>query len=133
VNRHLTARIVGALLGAIALVGVATGSAAAHHSYGAAYDATSPVTVTGVISDLQWVNPHVLIGFEVPGTEVAPARVYLLDMPAPSRAQNVGLTREALQPGTPLTVVAWPSRTNDVDLAPSTITFDATGETVRIR
>ena len=131
----LIARLAGALVTTVTLVGVGAGSAAAHHSYGAAYDATNPVTVTGSIHELSYTNPHILVYLEVPGTEdgEVPARVYVLDMPAPSRAQNMGLTPEVLQVGTPLTVVAWPSRTNDVDLAPSQITFDESGQTVRIR
>ena len=135
IRRPLIARVAGALVAAATLVGMGAGSAAAHHSYGAAYDATNPVTVTGTIQELSYTNPHILVYLEVPGTEdgEVPAWVYVLDMPAPSRAQNMGLTPEVLQVGTPLTVVAWPSRANNVELAPSQITFDDSGQTVRIR
>ena len=30
----------------------------AHHSFGAEYDATKPVTITGVITKIEWTNPH---------------------------------------------------------------------------
>ena len=30
----------------------------AHHSFGAEYDATRPVTVTGVVTKIEWTNPH---------------------------------------------------------------------------
>jgi hypothetical protein len=30
----------------------------AHHSFGAEYDADKPVTVTGVITKIDWTNPH---------------------------------------------------------------------------
>ena len=30
----------------------------AHHSFGAEYDGTKPVTLTGVITMVQWTNPH---------------------------------------------------------------------------
>jgi hypothetical protein len=30
----------------------------AHHSFGAEYDADKPVTVTGVITKIEWTNPH---------------------------------------------------------------------------
>ena len=131
----LLARVAGALVIAATLVGIGIGSADAHHSYGAAYDATNSVTVTGSIQELSYTNPHILINLEVPGTEdgEVPPRIYVLDMPAPSRAQNIGLTPEVLQVGTPLTVIAWPSRANYVDLAPSQITFDDSGQTIRIR
>jgi hypothetical protein len=30
----------------------------AHHSFGAEYDATKPLTLTGVITKVEWSNPH---------------------------------------------------------------------------
>jgi hypothetical protein len=30
----------------------------AHHSFGAEYDADKPVTITGVITKIDWTNPH---------------------------------------------------------------------------
>jgi len=32
--------------------------AVAHHSFGAEYDGTKPITLTGVITMVQWTNPH---------------------------------------------------------------------------
>ena len=58
----------------------------------------------------------------------------MLDLPGPGRARQLGLTPETLPPGTPLTVLAWPPRAEGShDLAPLTITFDASGQLVRIR
>jgi len=33
-------------------------TARAHHSFGAEYDAQRPVTVTGVVTKVEWTNPH---------------------------------------------------------------------------
>jgi hypothetical protein len=30
----------------------------AHHSFGAEYDADKPVTITGVVTRIDWTNPH---------------------------------------------------------------------------
>jgi hypothetical protein len=43
------------LLGMIAVVA----PMAAHHSFSAEYDAAATVTLTGVVSKLEWSNPHV--------------------------------------------------------------------------
>src|SRR5215467_10853728 len=39
--------------------------AAAHHSFGAEYDANQPITITGVITKIEWTNPHSYIFLDV--------------------------------------------------------------------
>ena len=37
----------------------------AHHSFGATFDASKPVTITGVLTKVQWTNPHSHIYLDV--------------------------------------------------------------------
>lgn len=37
----------------------------AHHAVGGEYDANKPVTVTGTVTRVEWVNPHSRIYFDV--------------------------------------------------------------------
>jgi hypothetical protein len=39
--------------------------ARAHHSFGVEYDANKPVTLTGVITDIEWTNPHSFVYIDV--------------------------------------------------------------------
>jgi len=41
----------------------------AHHSFGAEYDADKPVTLTGVITKVDWSNPHSYLFLDVKDTK----------------------------------------------------------------
>jgi V8-like Glu-specific endopeptidase len=38
---------------------------AAHHSFGLEYDATKPITLTGVVTKIEWTNPHSYVQIDV--------------------------------------------------------------------
>ena len=45
----------------------AAGQAKAHHSFAASYDFHQPVRVTGVVTEVRWVNPHIVFVVGVKG------------------------------------------------------------------
>jgi hypothetical protein len=61
-------RFASALL--LAAVGfVVAPSATAHHAVGGEYDASKPVTITGTVTKIEWVNPHSRVYFDVVGPD----------------------------------------------------------------
>src|SRR5215467_3802514 len=44
-------------------------SAFAHHSFAAEYDAKKPVTLTGTVTKVEWMNPHIFFYVDVKDSE----------------------------------------------------------------
>ena len=54
-------KIVGNVLAALVVAMAAAGPVSAHHSFAAQYDANSPVTLKGVVTKVEWMNPHAIL------------------------------------------------------------------------
>jgi len=88
--------------GALALLG-AIAPAAAHHSFATQYDADAPVTLKGVVTRVEWMNPHArfYIDVENEGGEVTN---WNLELASPNVLSRNGWTRHALKEGDVVTV-----------------------------
>ena len=53
----MRAHILGGLIASCVLL--ATGTALAHHSFAAEFDANKPITLKGRVTKVEWTNPHV--------------------------------------------------------------------------
>ena len=51
-------KVTGRVLLAAGIALTCAGQAQAHHSFAAAFDASKPVVVTGVMTEIRFVNPH---------------------------------------------------------------------------
>ena len=60
-----TARLLWRCAGAGAIVLVAGGPLAAHHSFAAEFDAQQPITLRGTVTKVEWINPHSWIHIDV--------------------------------------------------------------------
>ena len=81
----------------------------AHHAFSAEFDQSKPVKVQGVISKLEWVNPHAWLHVDVKGTDgkVVPWR---FEMGGPTALLRAGWSRSDIKPGTAVTVSGFMAR-----------------------
>jgi len=91
----------------VAAVGLAMASLAipvsAHHSWTAEYDAKKPVTVKGVVSKVEWTNPHT--HFYVDATDAnGKVTTWNFEMASTPALERGGWSRKTLPIGTEVTV-----------------------------
>jgi hypothetical protein len=75
----------------------------AHHSFNAEYDRNKPVTVTGVVSKLAWVNPHAYIYVGVKDKD-GKTSVYAFETSSPNALLRRGWKRDSLKEGSAVTI-----------------------------
>jgi uncharacterized protein DUF6152 len=90
---------------------VVAGSVSAHHSVSGQYDASKPLMLTGVISKVDWINPHIYLHLDVKDKDGAVTTWTLSTLPT-AMMRRAGLTKETLQgqPGEVVTITAIAAR-----------------------
>jgi hypothetical protein len=90
---------------------VVAGSVSAHHSVSGQYDASRPLTLTGVIAKVDWINPHIYLHLDVKDKDGAVTTWTLSTLPT-AMMRRAGLTKESLQgqPGEVVTITAIAAR-----------------------
>ncbi len=82
----------------------------AHHSFGAEYDANKPITLTGVVTSIQWTNPHFYFFIDVKDQNGNAANWKFEGYP-PVVLNRVGWKRtETMLPGDTVTGFGWQAR-----------------------
>jgi DNA/RNA endonuclease YhcR with UshA esterase domain len=97
--RFRTIGSVGVALGVL----LAPAPVSTHHSFSAEYDITKPVTLKGLVTKVEWMNPHTFFFINVKD-ESGKVTNWALEMGAPSALQKQGWTRNTLQVGDEVTV-----------------------------
>lgn len=93
---------IGALL-------IFSGPAFAHHG-AAAYETAKSVTVTGTVTDFQFVNPHVLISMDAKDPTTGKMEKWQGELTSPNHLARAGWTKSTLKPGDQVTIVGGPAK-----------------------
>ncbi len=75
----------------------------AHHSFAAEYDSKKPVTLTGTVTKVEWMNPHARFYINVKD-ESGKITPWELELGSPNGLMRLGWTRHSLQEGDVVTV-----------------------------
>jgi hypothetical protein len=97
-NKKSAALALVALMGAVA--------AQAHHSFSSTFDAHKPIEITGVISKVDWVNPHSYVYMDVKGKNGKTVQWSFESLP-PAMFKRAGLKREMLPIGSTVTITGF--------------------------
>jgi hypothetical protein len=100
---------------ALASLGIAGASllpytAFGHHSVAGQFDSSQRFEVTGTISEVEWINPHIYIHLDVKDEQGAVTSWRLESLPT-AMLRKAGLTKEMIvADGMPVTVSGYPAR-----------------------
>jgi hypothetical protein len=112
---------------AVTLV-MAAGKAVAHHSFAAEFDGTKRVTLTGVVTKVEWTNPHVWIYFNVKDDKTGEVTNWGAEFGPPHGLQRSGWRRDTVKLGEKVTVTdASLAKNGSKRVNARTITLASTG------
>ncbi len=96
----------------LVLFGIAP--AYAHHG-GAAYDTSKTVTVTGTVTEYDFVNPHVRISVDVKNASGGTEK-WEGEMTSPNHLERAGWTKNTLQVGDQVTLAGAPAKSGSLTM-----------------
>ncbi len=114
------------------LIVLLVGTAIAHHGW-SSYDQDQPLTLTGIVREVLYENPHVEIMLELLSEGEPTGEVWEVVLPPPSRAQRLGLTTETLQVDMTVTVEGFPHRSEANEMRATSILLDEEQEPIALR
>jgi hypothetical protein len=120
----MTKLVASALVTAGLLVGI--GTAKAHHSFAAEFDSKKPVKLEGIVTKVEWTNPHVWIYLNVKD-ESGKVTNWGAELGPPHGLQNSGWRRETLKIGDKITVDGYLAKNGSSRVNARSVTLASTG------
>ena len=105
----------------------AAAPAIAHHSFAAEYDSNGMITLKGVITKVEWTNPHAWVYINVKDAVTGEVTNWGFEMGPPHGLQRRGWRRETLKIGDEVTVAGSLAKNGSKRMNASTVTMTKTG------
>jgi hypothetical protein len=97
-----------------------------HHSASAEFDATKRIKITGALSKLNWLNPHIIFFIDV--TDGGKVANWSWELPSPNQLMRAGWTRNSMKIGDMVTVEGIHARDGSNHGMAMTVTLVSTGK-----
>jgi Family of unknown function (DUF6152) len=110
------------VLGLLSALLLASAPAAAHHSFAAVFDAGTPVTLTGTVARIEWMNPHTWIYLDVKKDDGS-VEQWAFEMGSPNRLMRYGWNQDSLPSGATVTIAGSRARDGSLKAAVDTVTL----------
>jgi hypothetical protein len=81
----------------------------AHHAFSAEFDAKTPVTLEGTVTEIEWINPHAWIHIAVKKPN-GTVETWLIEAGTPNTLMRRGITKAALPIGTKVKVYGYQAK-----------------------
>ena len=101
-------RILVLTLVTLSLLAASVGPIAAHHST-VPFDSTRQTTLTGIVKEFDWTNPHTWIWINVPN-EKGGVDLWGVEGMSPNYLGRRGWTKNTIKPGEKITIVGRPMK-----------------------
>jgi len=82
----------------------------AHHSFGAEFDSNKPIKLQGVVTRLEWTNPHVYLWVDSKDAKTGKVTQWGFEMGPPHMLQKAGWKKNSLTLGEMVEIDGWMAR-----------------------
>jgi hypothetical protein len=106
--------VLGLALGALPIL--------AHHSFAAEYDDSKPVKISGVVTKVEWMNPHIWFYVDEKAADDKVTH-WAFSGGAPGQLMRRGITKDVIQPGMTILVEGFRAKDGSDNAFGSKVTF----------
>jgi hypothetical protein len=107
---------IAVLFTAVVLV---SGRASAHHGQAGAYFLDETIKLEGIVTDVRWMNPHVMVGLDVKGS--GGVEKWSIELSSITTMEQGGAKHDALRTGDRIIVTGHRHRTDKLLILPRQI------------